>query len=124
MRWLVVGVSFLLVAGACGGGGSSPDSGVTIERERLETGRQCAMAHVACEAGRCVAEIDNRCDTPVTCQLHVESLCETDGGEVGPANTSTKHFTQLSRTRRSLEAHTACGQGRAVTTRVERVECI
>lgn len=113
-----------LFLGACGGGSTSTAPGPTAAHERLETGRACAMANVACEAGRCVAEIDNLCETPVTCQLHVESLCETDGGEVGPANTSTKHFTQLSRTKRSLEANTTCGQGRALTTRVQRVECI
>jgi hypothetical protein len=100
---------------------SEPRSDV---REVVTTGRECAPAHIACEPGRCVAEVHNGCDTPVTCQLHIESLCETDGGEVGPANTSTKHFTQRKGSKRSLEAHTTCGQGHVVLTKVTRVECI
>jgi len=94
------------------------------QAEALATGRDCALATGACGGGRCSVEIDNGCDTPVTCQLRIESQCQTAGGDVGPANASTKHVTQLASTKNVLEAQTNCGQGTAVATKVEALTCI
>ena len=112
----------LLVAG-CGGSQEGPV--VAAEGpETLETGRDCATAATSCGVGRCVAEIDNRCDTPVTCQLHVGSLCKTDGGEHGPANATSERLTMLSGAKQQLEAEVSCGQGTPLTTLVDGVDCI
>lgn len=92
--------------------------------EVVATGRDCARASIACEPGRCTAEVHNRCTTPVTCQLRVESSCQTSGGEGGPANASSKHVTQLAGTKRVLDVATSCGQGSPVVTRVQSISCI
>ena len=91
--------------------------------EPAETGRSCAHAVTACELGHCTAEIDNRCDTPVTCRFGIESMCQA-GGETGPVDALTKPITQLAGTKRVIEAFTDCHQGAPVTTRPSSLECI
>jgi hypothetical protein len=103
---------------------SSPPKSAEAAREPVQTGRDCAIASARCESGRCNVEVENRCKTPVTCRLRVESLCRTSGGETGPANASTHQVTQLAGTSNRLEAETSCGEGTPVTTKVEAVECI
>jgi hypothetical protein len=114
-------ILFLVCLGlaACAGSGSA-DAPVG---EPFVTGRECAQASGACEAGRCTVEIDNRCDTPVTCQLRIESQCQTAAGDVGPATAGTKKVTQLKGTRNMLEAQTNC-EGTAIATKVDTLECI
>ena len=91
--------------------------------QTVETGRDCAHAALACDLDRCTAEIDNRCDTPVTCRLGIESQCEA-GGEVGPVNAMTKPITQLAGTKKVIEAVTSCHQGAPITTKVQSLTCI
>ncbi len=106
-------------------GCSAPtEAATTPHEEKLLTGRSCALATASCGAGRCVATIQNQCDLPVTCRMHVESQCQTAGGETGPANASTKQVTQLAKTTNVLEAATHCGQGSPVITQVTSLECI
>ncbi len=107
---------------ACGSGTTVPAAGE--KPEPVDTGRDCATAQTRCGGGRCVAEIDNRCKLPITCKLHIESLCQTSNGETGPASASTKEVTTLGSQTRSIEAETSCGQGTPVTTRIEGLECI
>lgn len=113
-----------IAALACGAAQSPDDVALAEAPETVETGRDCAQAETSCEVGRCIAEIDNRCDTPVTCQLHVGSLCRTAGGEQGPANATSERRTTLSGASQALEAVVSCGQGTPVTTSVDAVECI
>ncbi len=115
-----LGVSAVLVA--CGSGVPEPASAPLAEA--MDTGRECATAQTRCGGGRCIAEIDNHCKLPITCKLHIESLCQTANGETGPANASTKEVTTLGSRTRTLEAETSCGQGTPVTTRIEGLECL
>jgi len=103
---------------------AAPPEAAAPQAELLQTGRPCAPAAYSCEPGRCVATIDNQCDLPVTCQLRIESQCQTSAGEVGPATASTKQVTQLAKTSNALEAATNCGQGAPVSTTVVALECI
>jgi hypothetical protein len=113
-----IGFIIILACGCAGGAGSAESAG-----DMVETGRNCAHAAAHCGGGRCVVEVDNQCDTPVTCQLHVESLCQTNGGDVGPANASTKKVTQLAGTKQSLEVQANC-EGTFLSTKVTSLECI
>lgn len=106
------------------GGTSSPDVSTAAGEETFATSRPCATATVACELGRCTAEVVNDCETPVTCQLVVESLCETSNGQVGPADARSEKVTQLAGTTELLGAETSCGVGKPLTTTVQAVECI
>ncbi len=114
----------IAVASIVGCGAASGPKEASAEPESIVTGRSCARAIGNCGQGLCSIQIDNRCDTPVTCQLRVETLCQTSGGDVGPAHASTKHVTQLQGTKRLLEAQTDCGQGTPVATKVEALDCI
>lgn len=98
-------------------------AGEPTSSEPFATGRDCALASGACEAGRCLVEIDNRCDTPVTCQMRIESQCRTAAGDLGPATAGTRKVTQLKGTKNVLEAQTNC-EGDAIVTRVDTLECI
>lgn len=118
-RSLAVSVVALTVV-ACA---ASPTPAAAPHGEKIETGRACAPASASCEAGRCVATIDNQCDQPVTCRMKIESQCDA-GGLSGPANASTKQVTQLAKTTNVLEASTQCSQGSAVLTTVTGLECI
>lgn len=110
------------VAIACSSGTPEPAAG--NKPEPMDTGRECATAQTRCGGGRCTAEIDNRCKLPITCKLHIESLCQTSNGETGPANASTKDVTTLGSRTNVIEAETSCGQGTPVVTRIEGLECI
>lgn len=113
-------LSLPFVAIACAG---APTPAAAPQGDPLETGRACAPANASCEAGRCVATVDNRCDVPVTCRMSIESQCDA-GGVSGPANAATKQVTQLAKTTNVLEASTQCSQGTAVLTKVVGLECI
>ena len=115
-----LGLSFVAcMALAC----ARPSEAAAPQSEKMETGRPCAPASASCEPGRCVATIDNQCETPVTCRMTIESQCDA-GGVSGPANAATKQVTQLAKTTNVLEATTQCGQGSAVLTKVAGLECI
>jgi hypothetical protein len=105
---------------ACAGGESehaaTPDS--------FATGRSCAEASGSCDGGRCAVDVDNRCDTPLTCRLRVESLCRSTNGDTGPANASSVKLTQLAGTKHTLEAEIDCTPGTPLLTHVQALECI
>ncbi len=122
LRRSVLLLVMTLGCGACAA--AAVERAPALEPEAVTTGKTCARATGACESGRCSADIDNACPTPVTCRLRVETLCQTSEGNVGPAEASTKRVTQLAGTKKTLEAQTDCGQGTAVSTKIAALECI
>jgi hypothetical protein len=90
--------------------------------ESRPTGRDCATSEIVCGGGRCVATIANACKIPITCRLHIESLCQTTGGEAGPTSAASKEVTTLGAETRYLEAQVSC-DGTPVTTRIESLAC-
>src|SRR5687767_2076363 len=105
----------LVVCAACGGATDAPPA---VASETFATGRSCAVASGACEAGRCVVEVDNRCSTPITCNLRAESVCKSPNGDTGKATGTTGKATQLGGTKKALEATVDCGDGAPVLTTV------
>ncbi len=116
-------VLFALSLGLTACAGNANEAGAPEGYEALNSGRECALASGACEHGRCTVAVDNRCETPVTCQMRIESQCRTASGDIGPATASTRKLTQLKGARSTLEARTNC-EGEALVTRVEALECI
>jgi hypothetical protein len=104
---------------ACGAEASN-QQGTTPESR--PTGRDCATSEIVCGSGRCVATIANACKIPITCRLHIESLCQTTGGEAGPTSAASKEVTTLGAETRYLEAQVSC-DGTPVTTRIESLAC-
>lgn len=90
--------------------------------ESRATGRDCATSEILCGSGRCVATIANACKVPITCRLHIESLCETTGGEAGPTRAASKEVTTLGDETRYLEAQVSC-DGTPITTRIDALSC-
>lgn len=124
-RFITLAVASLTlgtIVAACAAPAPEPASADVAEP--MDTGRDCATALTRCGSGRCIAEIDNQCKIPITCKLHVESMCLTSNGETGPANASTKEVTTLGSRTKVIEAETSCGQGTPVTTRIQQLECI
>jgi hypothetical protein len=110
--------ALVLVQVAC----SSEANREAATPESHPTGRDCATSEILCGSGRCVATIVNSCKIPITCRLHVESLCQTKGGEAGPTSAASKEVTTLGAERRYLEAQVSC-DGTPLTTRVESLAC-
>ncbi len=93
-----------------------------VEWFELATGKACAQASVACGAGNCAANIDNRCKTPVTCQLSIECLCRTRTGEEGPA-TSSSQDTILSGELGGIATAVVCNDGDVLATLARTISC-
>ena len=116
MRAVAV-AGFGLVAVACAAGAedaAAPDV--------LPTGRECATAKVVCGAGRCVTEIDNRCEQPITCRAVAEAICQV-GGETGRAEGASKEITTRGKRVASWETIVSCAEGAAVTTKLASLTC-
>jgi len=94
---LISSAVLLLGAVACGGsstGADAPppppptddmgdDDPAPAGPEPLDTGKDCATAEATCDGGLCTAKVKNDCDTAITCELAMYSLCRgsTTGGE-------------------------------------------
>jgi hypothetical protein len=109
----------LIVVAACGG--SKDAAGPLVES--YSSGRACAVASGSCDGGHCAVDLDNRCDSPVTCKLKISSVCQSSNGDTGPATATSDKATQLAGVKRTLEASVDCGQGSPRLTKVEAVEC-
>jgi hypothetical protein len=88
-----------------------------------DTGRSCAAARVACKAGNCAANVQNTCETPVTCDLYIECICQAYTGEEGPATATSGKNTILSGEKDGLAARVLCNSGEVVATIARRVTC-
>jgi hypothetical protein len=118
---LIIG---LLVALQCGCG--DPQSAADADAEEwvvLETGKSCAKTAVACGPGNCAANVDNTCRTPVTCDLHMESICRAYTGEEGPATATSGEYTILSGDKQGLAATVVCDTGEVLVTIARTVTC-
>lgn len=114
----------LVLLAACGGSDAEP---ATADDEfdwvALETGAGCAPAEVACAPGNCAAKVQNGCDKPVTCDLHIECICRSMTGEEGPATATSGENTILSGDHQGLAAKVICSQGEVIATIARRVDC-
>src|SRR5690349_7300912 len=111
----------VVTTAACGGASTEVSEGPIADP--YTTGKDCAPGSGICDHGRCSIEIDNKCTTPVTCKMIIESQCRSDNGEGGPATAKTGQVTQLAGTKSTLEAQTDCGQGAPAITRVQELTC-
>jgi hypothetical protein len=91
--------------------------------ETMETGSACAPAEIVCDPIHCTAEIENRCDKPVTCKLFALTYCRPPNGNQGPATATSEQQTVLPRAAKQLQATLSCGNGIPTATRVDKVEC-
>ena len=90
---------------------------------QLETGRACAKAEVACAPGNCAANVDNKCSSPVTCDLKIECICQGHTGEEAPATATSGDNTILSGERVGLAAKVICEAGDVLATIARTVHC-
>ena len=116
---------FLCLAVLALGCGPSQDVDSADETSwiRLQTGKACARTEVACAPGNCAANIANRCKTPVTCELRMESICRELTGEEGPATATSGEETLLSGERVGIAATVLCNQGEVIATIARTVIC-
>jgi hypothetical protein len=121
-RWLLVTIVSAL---ACGASTEEPSRASDVEEWIIhDTGRPCAPARVACERGNCAANVQNTCDTPVTCDLYIECICAAYTGEEGPATATSGKNTILAGEKDGLAARVLCSSGEVVATIARRVVCI
>jgi hypothetical protein len=113
----------LVVLVSCGGSQPEPTQSDTTPWVRLKTGKHCAHAKVACAPGNCAANVDNTCKTPVTCKLHMESICRSFTGEEGPATATSSKYTILSGDKQGLGAKVICDAGDVFATIARTVHC-
>ncbi|HHH31645.1 MAG TPA: hypothetical protein ENK57_25310 [Polyangiaceae bacterium] len=128
--------ALLVFLAACGGAPAAPDTpsepalpdgaGDDVvdgdaAPEAVDTGIDCAKAEATCEGGVCTVMMNNTCEAPITCELHILALCqgETEVGEARGVGRDTFPVGYEGK----LQAGADC-EGRAVVgTQVDTLAC-
>ncbi len=91
------------------------------EKDVLDTGIDCVKAEGVCDLGICTAEIQNDCETPVTCELVVLGICQS-GSNVGNARHASP-LTIPAGASEDLATQPDCQDAKLVGTTIEELNC-
>ncbi|RLB49390.1 MAG: hypothetical protein DRI90_24570 [Deltaproteobacteria bacterium] len=98
-----------------------PAADEPVEPEAFDTGMACMTAMTKCEGGVCLAEMQNNCDKPVTCDMSMYALCK--GTTTGGQARGTARDTFRAGDGGTMEAGANCEGASVPITAVDTIRC-